>query len=86
MAWNECDVCKGTEYSESDPFVEHRQRRPSDHSDMCCTMAGHAKCFGVTDAATLPSIGEGGGIATNKQWNDWIESPAAYKAGYLFLT
>ncbi len=81
----ECDTCGNNEYSEDNPLVQYRTRRPSDHSDMCCTLAGHATCFRV-DPATLPQIGETDGVATPAQWEAWIEKPETAKAGFLFLT
>lgn len=81
----ECDNCGNNEYTDDNPLVQVRTRRPSDHSDMCCVMAGHAKCF-VEDPATLPQIGETDGIATPAQWEAWIEKPETAKAGFLFLT
>jgi len=85
MAWNECDICKTAAYTDDNPFVEYRCQRPSDKSDMCCTMAGHMKCFNVADISKLKASPEGG-IATPKQWSAWIESKEAHAAGYLFLT
>lgn len=82
MAWLECDRCKGTDYTDDNPFVEYRQRRPSDHSCMTCVLAGHKEC--ISSAATLPAIASDGGIATPDQWVKWIEGDGA-KAGYAFL-
>lgn len=84
MAWANCDYCDKSDYTEENPFVLYRQRRPSDHSDMCCTLAGHAQCLAPN--TELPSIGETDGVATAEQWGEWIESPEAAKAGYCFLT
>jgi hypothetical protein len=86
MAWSNCDRCGGVEYPAANPFVEYRQRRPSDQADMCCTTAGHALCMGVTDVASLPQSAESGGIATHDQWEAWIESPEARKMGFLWIT
>lgn len=86
MAWNECDSCGKSEYTEADPFVEVCQQRPSDRSEMCCVIAGHASCMGVTDISRLPDIGQSGGTATPQQWETWIESPEAAKMGFCFKT
>lgn len=72
-----CDVCNSDAYTAENFFVEARTPRPSDPSDLCCIMAGHLDCFGG-------SIG--GSINTPAGWNEYIESPEAYAAGYLFLT
>lgn len=85
MSDYECDAvewgCDGHAYTEKDPFVQVRQIRPSDRSDMCCIMWGHLSCMGGE-----VSVGESGGVGTPEQWLDWIESPEAWKAGFLFLT
>lgn len=86
MSYMTCDVCDTSGYTEENPFVEYRTQRPSDHSDMCCTMAGHAKCFNIKDIKTLPQISDVDGIATREQWSKWIESNEAQKAGFCFLT
>lgn len=86
MAWNKCDRCDGTEYTEVNPFVEVCQQRPSDHSEMCCVLAGHMLCMGTTDISKLPDIGRSGGTATPEQWETWIESPEAAKMGFCFKT
>lgn len=85
MGWKTCDVCQGEDYKDANPFVHVNQRRPSDPSEMCCVMAGHLKCMGGS-LDRLPSICESGGIATPAQWEAWIESPEAAKAGFLFCT
>lgn len=84
MAWMACDRCDGTEYTDENPFVLYRQRRPSDPSDMCCTLAGHKNC--IAEGTTLPSISTSGGVATAEQWEEWIESPEAAKAGFCFIS
>lgn len=85
MSWMTCDVCRKSNYTTDNPMVEYRQQRPSDKSDMCCTMAGHMKCLGTNNIANLKAS-EYGGNATRQQWNDWIESKEAMKAGFLFLS
>lgn len=71
-----CDHCGGVAYHAIDPYVEVRVPRPSDRSDLCCIMAGHASCFGgISDSVKTPA-----------GWDEYIESPEAYAAGYLFLT
>jgi hypothetical protein len=84
MSYMTCDSCDGNTYTHDNPFVEFRVPRPSDKSDMCCTLAGHKKCF--APSTELPSIGETGGVATPVQWELWIESPEARKHGFCFLT
>jgi hypothetical protein len=85
--WNECDVCgKSDGYTAGNPFVLLRQKRPSDHADMCCVMAGHMECLGIDSVDQLPSIGLECGTATAEQWERWIESPEAQQAGFLWLT
>lgn len=82
----ECDFgCGSKHYTTANPFVQIRQRRPSDQTDMCCTMWGHADCAG-SPVGSLPSISESGGVATPDQWSDWIESPEAQKMGFVFIT
>lgn len=71
----DCDICYGDNYA-VDPYVEVRVERPSDHSDMCCIMAGHASCFG----------GVGSTVKTPEGWTEYIESAEAYNNGHLFLT
>lgn len=83
MAWSDCDGCGLSNYDAAHPFVEVRQRRPSDQTDMCCVMAGHPKCVGVGEA--LPAICESGGVATPDQWEEWITNEGR-KLGFLFLT
>lgn len=77
-----CDVCDGKEYTEENPFVQYRTQRPSDHSCMTCTFAGHKDC--ICQGITLPCIGSTGGYATGPQWEEWIESEGRAK-GCLFL-
>lgn len=72
MSYMDCDDCGGAEYSPGNPYVEIRVPRPSDPSDLCCIMGGHSACFP--------------GNRTPAEWDDYIESPEAYAAGYLFLT
>lgn len=73
MSYSECDNCGGSDYiAERDPFVEVRVPRPSDPSDLVCIIAGHHSCFP--------------GNKTPAEWEEYIESPEAYAAGYLFLT
>lgn len=81
-----CDMCDGATYSDENPRVFYRTQRPSCHQEMCCTIAGHMKCLGVHDVAKLPQINETSGIATGDQWETWIESKEARKAGYLWIT
>jgi len=80
----DCDACDGNHYTEANPRVFGCQPRPSDKSEIVCTIAGHKDCFAPNE--TLPAIDAGSGWATASQWNDYIESAAAYKAGHLFLT
>lgn len=72
MSYFNCDGCGRTEYGGGVKFVEFRRPRPSDPSDLCCTMAGCSDCFP--------------GCKTPEEWEDYIESPEAYALGYLFLT
>lgn len=82
MSYFECDGCGTTEYSHLNPFVEIRVPRPSDRSDLCCIMAGCSRCFPPHELGTAVA----GGSATPEQWEDYIESPEAMKAGFMFLT
>lgn len=85
MSWGTCDRCKKDDgYSDANPFVEIRQRRPSDPADMTCVLAGHNNCVGTGSIAKLPSISTGGGTATPGQWEAWI-SDEGFKAGFLWL-
>ncbi len=79
-----CDMCDKTDYTPENPRVFFCQQRPSDRAEMCCVLAGHAKCIPVQ--GELPQISETGGAATAEQWNDWIESAEARKAGFLWLS
>jgi hypothetical protein len=72
VSYFECDACGATEYTAENPFVEVRVTRPSDRTDLCCIMGGCSTCFP--------------GSKTPAEWADYIESPEAYAAGYLFLT
>lgn len=85
--WSTCDTCnKSTGYSPEDPFIELRQRRPSNHADMACTLAGHLKCIQPSlDARQLPRISDTGGVATPEQWETWIENEGA-KKGFLWIS
>jgi hypothetical protein len=85
MAWLKCDQCDGDKYTDDNPFVEFRQQRPSDHAEMTCVLAGHARCYRI-EVASLPQISDTGGQATPAQWEAWIESTEARAAGYLWLT
>lgn len=80
----DCDYCKTADYSDENPRVFLCQQRPSDHSEMCCTLAGHKNCLARN--GSLPAIGECGGVATGEQWEAWIEGPEARKLGFLFLS
>lgn len=78
--WN-CDICDDDTYTEENPLVEARTQRPSDHSEMCCVMAGHLKCLGGE-----LNIGETAGLQTPQAWMDWIMTDEAEANGFLFLT
>jgi len=88
FTWRTCDTCgKSTGYSPDNPFVECRQRRPSDKSDFACTLAGHLKCiYSTLDSVQLPRIASTGGVATPDQWETWIEGEEARKAGVQWLS
>lgn len=75
-----CDICDGGYYTHDNPFVNYRVPRPSDPTDMCCTMWGHLKCLGGKISMTPQ-----GGVATPDQWQDWIENEGA-KLGFCFLS
>lgn len=86
-----CDVCDGDVYTPENPRVMLCQRRPSDPSDLCCTMAGHWWCFGTPGRAYvpfLPTVANGGdqALATGDDLERWIEGPDAKALGYVFLT
>lgn len=83
MSWSKCDSCGESAYTADNPFVEYRQPRPSDPSDMCCTLAGHFRCFSPV-SASLPQISADGGVATPAQWREWIEGEGAL-LGFAFL-
>lgn len=85
MTWNwlQCDICEKDGYDDDNPFVEVRQKRPSDPADMTCIMAGHWKCLGGM-AGKEPSPSELGGVATPEQWQEWIEGPGESE-GFLWL-
>lgn len=83
MAWLKCDACRSSVYTEDNPFVEIRQRRPSDPTEIACTIAGHKDCMPIK--GDLPDIASSGGVATPKQWQEYIESPEAMLNGHLFL-
>jgi hypothetical protein len=85
MSWKECDRCHDSEYTPENPFVEYRQKRPSDPTDMCCTLAGHLQCFSQQSALALPIIGNDSGVATPEQWQTWIEGEGA-KLGFAWIT
>lgn len=72
MSYFECDGCGATEYTEDNPFVEHRVPRLSDPSDLACIIAGCLSC--------LP------GGKTPDEWTDYIESDEAMHNGHMFLT
>lgn len=82
-----CDGCGNDDYTDTNPFVQFRSVRPSDRTDMCCTLAGHLACFSPMPATSLPSIADaaGGGMATPEQWEEWIEGPGA-RSGFQWLT
>jgi len=84
MVLGDCDCCGGNIYGADDPFIEIRQRRPSDARDMTCVLAGHKNCLAPT--TRLPSIAKHGGVATHEQWIEWIESHEARVLGYLFVS
>jgi hypothetical protein len=81
----ECDNCGQDDYTADNPRVFVCQPRPSDPAEMCCTVAGHKGCF-TSFGDTLPSIDKSGGTATADQWNDWIESDEARKAGFMWIS
>lgn len=86
MVWKSCDAgCGSKDYSEDNPFVEGRTQRPSDKSEMTCVIAGHLRCLTNKTAADLPSILDREGFATPEQWQAWIKSEAAAKAGFTDL-
>jgi hypothetical protein len=62
-----CDACGKAGYTEDNPLVEVRQPRPSDPSDVCCIMAGHANCLGGSGQP-----GAHGGVATPAEWDAWL--------------
>lgn len=89
MAFLDCDICDGSNYTEENPFVEVRTPRPSDRSCMTCTLAGHSVCIRNGIATPLPDPQDielvSGGIATPERWERWIESETADANGFLFL-
>lgn len=86
----ECDVCDGTEYTQENPHVRYCVRRPSDKSDMCCTMWGHWNCLGGKGpyVPILPTVAQPGNsaVATYADLERWIETPDARKNGFIFIT
>lgn len=84
-----CDVCDSAEYSADNPQVRACQRRPSDHSDLCCVMWGHWLCMGGSGDYTpqFPTADNpGGALATYADLGTWIESREAAALGYCFIT
>lgn len=77
-----CDICENDTYCDENPRVFLCQPRPSDPSEMVCTLAGHSRCITTSELECTPD----GGIHTANAWGEWIESPQARIAGILFLT
>jgi hypothetical protein len=80
----ECDNCNSPHYTAENPRVFLCQQRPSDPSEMVCTLAGHKDCF--VSGGELPQITATSAVGTAAQLEAWIESPEAGKAGFVFLT
>ncbi len=80
-----CDGCGNDDYTDANPFVQFRSVRPSDKTDMCCTLAGHLTCFSALPVSSLPDIAIDGGTATPDQWEVWIEN-AGRLSGFQWLT
>lgn len=69
-----CDTCDKVVPSAELMLV--RVPRPSDPSDLCCIMWGCSDCFPFSDGTCM----------TDDQWEVFMESDKARRAGYLFLT
>ncbi len=83
--YNTCDFCGSEDYTKDNPFVHVTLARPSDPSELCSVMAGHAKCAGHDHTAPFKAT-KGQAIGTTKQLNDYIESDEARNNGHHFLT
>ena len=87
LAWRKmgkCDYDYDFQHSCHGPaVVEVRTVRPSDPSDLSCIMLICEICAAEGGGT---SVSADGGQATAIQWNEWIETDEAARAGIFFLS